>query len=64
MTGWDQALAQMGWAGMLAGALCYVFHLYTAVQNKRIDGLEKRAEGCERDRAELHRRLEDLYTKD
>ncbi len=61
---WQLVLGQMGWSGILAGALVYVFKLYTGAQDQRIQMLEKRAEGCERDRADLHRRIEELYTRD
>ena len=64
---WNVVLGQMGWSGILAGALVYVFKLYTKVQDKQIDILQesitrlvKRADSCEADRTALHNRLENL----
>jgi hypothetical protein len=57
-------LAQMGWAGMLAIAVAYVFREFANAQKLRIDALEllilrleKRANDCEVDRARLHETL-------
>ena len=57
-------LAQMGWAGMLAIAVVYVFKEFASAQKLRIDALElfilrleKRANDCEADRARLHQTL-------
>lgn len=60
-------LAQMGWAGMLAIAVTYVFREFAGAQKLRIDALEglvlrleKRANDCEADRARLHQTLVEI----
>lgn len=63
---WEEVLGNLGWSGILAGALVYVFRLYTDVQEKRIEAMDealteysKRVERCEirADNCEADRRL-------
>jgi hypothetical protein len=61
---WNLLLGQMGWSGILAAALVYLFRVYVDALNERIADLEKRANQCEVDRQRLHERIEQLFTQD
>lgn len=52
-------LFDLGWAGILAAAICYVFRVYVNSVDERIKSLEKRAEACEKDRSRLHDEISD-----
>jgi hypothetical protein len=74
---WNLVFGQLGWSGILAGALMYIFKLYVKAQDTQIAllqdairTLEKRADRCESDRTALHAdnialhvRLEELLLK-
>lgn len=67
---WNVVFGQLGWSGILAAALVFVFKLYVQAQDRQIvllqdaiKALEKRADSCERDRNALHERLEELLMK-
>lgn len=60
---WNLLLGQMGWSGILAAALVYVFRSYVEELNDRIDELEKRAGACEADRAALHKEITNILKK-
>ncbi|NDD52881.1 hypothetical protein EBZ39_03205 [bacterium] len=60
-------LTQMGWAGILALAVAYVFRELSQAQKLRIDALEDlvlrleaRATACEEDRLRLHQTLTEV----
>lgn len=61
---WNLLLGQMGWSGILAAALVYLFRSYVEALNERIDDLERRAEACERDRQRLHEEIHRIYAQD
>jgi hypothetical protein len=67
---WNLIFGQLGWSGILAAALVYVFQKYVEAQNLQIlllkDAiavLQKRADRCEDDRNRLHARLEEVLLK-
>ena len=67
---WNLIFGQLGWSGILAAALVYVFKQYVKAQDAQIGvlkeairALEKRADTCERDRTALHVRMEELLMK-
>lgn len=67
---WNLVFGQLGWSGILAAALVFVFKKYVEAQDRQIlllkeaiTALEKRADTCERDRNALHLRLEELLMK-
>lgn len=60
---WSEILGALGWAGILAAALSYVFKSYVASVNERIDSLERRAGDCESDRRNLHNQIRQILMK-
>jgi len=51
----------IGTAGLLVPALIVVVRALKEQYEKRIESLESRSEQCEKDRSELHKRIEDVW---
>jgi hypothetical protein len=60
---WSEILGALGWAGILAAALSYVFKSYVKSVDERIDSLERRAGDCEADRRSLHQQMRQILMK-
>lgn len=59
-----ETLGALGWSGIMAFALSFVFRHYVKTVEARVDSLERRAGDCEADRRELHKQMKDILLQD